>query len=487
MSTNELARGIKDSNSDSSANATERNLLQSKLLSWDNITVVLDQLYTTIVQHEYMGARSYLLALGLSITALFARLLIAPETAGLQFVTFFPVVALSAVLFGIGPGLFATAICATMSTYFLFPPYGVFSFDFQSQTVLSVIIFCADGLIVSSSIGAMRRYFLNYVKIVAKLKATLEQSQRHEAELAYHKFALDQHAIVATTDVKGTITYVNDQFCAISKYSSAELLGRNHRLLNSGIHPKEFFIDMYHTIGNGNVWKGDICNRAKDGNIYWVSTTIVPYISESGKPIKYIAIRADITERKLNEVKISHLAFNDVLTGLPNRRLISDRLIQAMATSSRSEQYGALMVIDLDNFKPLNDTHGHLVGDLLLIECAKRLKNCVREVDTVGRFGGDEFVVILSELSTDKSESILQASAIAEKIRTSLFEPYLLTTKHDENADNTVEHRSSASIGVAMFFDHEGSHDSILRRADAQMYQAKEAGRNKVQFCDLNT
>ncbi|MCF8184490.1 MAG: diguanylate cyclase [Polynucleobacter sp.] len=201
----------------------------------------------------------------------------------------------------------------------------------------------------------------------------------------------------------------------------------------------------------------------------------------------FVTIYIDITERRQMEDQIRQLAFYDPLTQLPNRRLLSDRLSQAMAASKRGGCHGALMFLDLDNFKPLNDIHGHEVGDLLLIEVAERLKRCVRETDTVARFGGDEFVVVLSELKADRVESIAFATIVAEKIRSTLAEPYRLTIKHDGTPDVTVEHRCGASIGVAMFLDHEGSQDDILKWADTAMYQAKEAGRNSIRFFGLGT
>jgi diguanylate cyclase (GGDEF)-like protein len=153
-----------------------------------------------------------------------------------------------------------------------------------------------------------------------------------------------------------------------------------------------------------------------------------------------------------------------------------------MAANKRSGCYGAVMFLDLDNFKPLNDAHGHEVGDLLLIEAANRLKACVREMDTVARFGGDEFVVITSELDTDRTESAAQAGVIAEKIRSALAEPYRLTLKHEGKPDIFIEHRCTASIGVALFINHETAADDILKWADMAMYQAKEAGRNAIRF-----
>ena len=198
----------------------------------------------------------------------------------------------------------------------------------------------------------------------------------------------------------------------------------------------------------------------------------------------FVTIYSDITERKQMEDQVLQLAFYDDLTKLPNRRLLNDRLSQTMAASKRSSCYGALMFLDLDNFKPLNDTHGHVVGDLLLIEVADRLKACVREMDTVARFGGDEFVVMLSDLNADKAESTSQAEIVAEKIRSRLSEPYLLTIRHEGKADGTVEHLCTVSIGVTLFINHEASQDDILKWADAAMYQAKDAGRDAIRFRD---
>lgn len=198
----------------------------------------------------------------------------------------------------------------------------------------------------------------------------------------------------------------------------------------------------------------------------------------------FITTYVDITERKRAEDEIRNLAFHDALTQLPNRRLLSDRLRQALLASKRSAGYGALMFLDLDNFKPLNDNYGHEVGDLLLLAVAERLSSCVREVDTVARFGGDEFVVLVSELKADRADAVLQARNVAEKIRVTLSQPYRLTVKHEHKADIEIEHHCTVSIGVVLFGNHEASPDDILRWADMAMYKAKDAGRNTVQFHD---
>ena len=190
----------------------------------------------------------------------------------------------------------------------------------------------------------------------------------------------------------------------------------------------------------------------------------------------------DIVQRKQMEEQVRELAFYDVLTHLPNRRLLNDRLSQTLLASKRSAFYGALMFMDLDNFKALNDKHGHSAGDLLLVEVASRLKSCVREIDTVARFGGDEFVVLLDELALGQEESKAQAGVIAEKIRLALAEPYTLAVVREGADAVTLVHRCTASVGVTLFIHSEASQDDILMRADTAMYQAKEQGRNRVRF-----
>jgi diguanylate cyclase (GGDEF)-like protein len=180
--------------------------------------------------------------------------------------------------------------------------------------------------------------------------------------------------------------------------------------------------------------------------------------------------------------QIQSLAFYDTLTQLPNRRMLSDRIQIAMAASQRSGRYGALMFLDLDNFKPLNDRYGHGVGDLLLVEVARRITGCIRKVDTVARFGGDEFIVMLSELDADKAESVAQAARVAEKIRAALADTYRLSVSNEKNDDVDIEHQCTSSIGVVLFLDHRQSEEKLLNLADIAMYQAKEAGRNVVRF-----
>jgi diguanylate cyclase (GGDEF)-like protein/PAS domain S-box-containing protein len=210
----------------------------------------------------------------------------------------------------------------------------------------------------------------------------------------------------------------------------------------------------------------------------------VPIKNKHGRTEKLMGITEDVTERKKAEEKIRKLAFYDTLTQLPNRRLLTDRLNQAMAAGKRSKLYGALIFLDLDNFKMLNDEHGHDKGDLLLIEAARRITCCLREMDTVARFGGDEFVIMLSELDADETMAREKAAIVAERIRSILAKPYQLTCTHKDGEKVTVRHHCTASIGVVLYLGQKDSQDDILKWADMAMYQAKADGRNTIRFFD---
>ncbi|MBE0614477.1 MAG: sensor domain-containing diguanylate cyclase [Burkholderiales bacterium] len=216
----------------------------------------------------------------------------------------------------------------------------------------------------------------------------------------------------------------------------------------------------------------------------WIREKAELEFAADGTAVRAVGIAQDITERKQMEHQVHLMAFHDELTGLPNRRLLGDRLSQVMAASKRTGLYGALMFLDLDKLKVLNDSHGHKVGDLLLVEAADRLRSCVREMDTVARFSGDEFVVMLPELDTDKSQSTIQARIVAEKIRAALARPYEFVIQHEGKAETSVEHRCTASIGVVLFIEQKVGRDEILKRADAAMYQAKNAGGDAIRFYD---
>jgi diguanylate cyclase (GGDEF)-like protein len=229
-------------------------------------------------------------------------------------------------------------------------------------------------------------------------------------------------------------------------------------------------------------WSGEIWNRRKNGEIYPEMLTVSVVRGANNAPVQYVALFSDITRRKALEEQVRQLAFLDPLTLLPNRRLLSDRLQQALAQVERSAHFGAVIFLDLDNFKPLNDQHGHEAGDLLLVEVAERLKHAVRGMDTVARIGGDEFVVVLEELDMDRQAASTQALAVAEKIRVSLAEPYRLKLRQETAQAAVVEHHCTASLGLALFGPGDDNTDQILKRADTAMYEAKARGRNRVQL-----
>jgi len=324
-------------------------------------------------------------------------------------------------------------------------------------------------------------------QVTALLGLTRDITERHqaEAELRIAAAAFEAQEGYVVTNADNIVMRVNPSFTTITGYTAEEIIGRHIRILKSDRHDANFYQAVWQAIASKGTWRGEIMNRTRNGEVHPHDVSISAVRDDNGVVTHYVGGYTDITERRKMEEQVRQLAFHDTLTGLPNRRLISDRLNQTMATTKRSSCYGALMFLDLDNFKPLNDTHGHAVGDLLLIEVADRLRSCVREMDTVGRFGGDEFVVMLGELNSSKDASTTQARIVAEKIRATLSQPYKLRVSQDGKADAVIEHRCIASMGVALFIDHQASEDDILKWADSAMYQAKEAGQNLIRFHDV--
>lgn len=306
--------------------------------------------------------------------------------------------------------------------------------------------------------------------------------QRMEDAVRIAALAFESHEGMMIVGPDKIIMRVNKAFTRITSYTEDEIVGQTPHMLSSGYHEGEFYDAMWDSIKTTGFWQGEIWNRRKTGESYpaWVNITALE--REEGKVAYYVATYTDITERKEAENEIKNLAFSDALTHLPNRRTLMDRLNQTMAASNRSRRYGSLIFIDLDNFKPLNDMFGHEVGDLLLIEVAKRLNSCIRGMDTVARFGGDEFVVMLVELNAGKDESVSQTEIVVEKIRASLAEPYILTIRKDEQVITTVTHQCTASIGVQIFLGKEVCAEEIIKQADLAMYRAKKDGRNSYRF-----
>ncbi len=300
-------------------------------------------------------------------------------------------------------------------------------------------------------------------------RAQLEMERR----IAAIAFESSQGMII--TDASTRILRVNQAFSLITGYAAEEVIGQPTRMLSSGLQGAEFYQGMWQSINQQGFWEGEIWNRRKSGEVFPEWLTISAVRDGGGRVVNYLAALTDISERKAAEDKIRRLAFFDPLTGLPNRRLLQDRLQQALADSQRSAEYGALMFLDLDNFKNINDVHGHQAGDQVLREAAERLKACVRGSDTVARLGGDEFVIMLEHLDLSSEESASQVEQIGLKILADLDRPYVL---------GELSLRSSASIGMVLFNDASDSVDELMKRADLSMYEAKTAGKNTLRFFD---
>jgi diguanylate cyclase (GGDEF)-like protein/PAS domain S-box-containing protein len=295
-----------------------------------------------------------------------------------------------------------------------------------------------------------------------------------ELQLAASIFETAAEAMLVT-DPQNRIVTANPAFTTTTGYALHEVVGKDPKFLSSGMQGAEFYQKMWHDLNTVGHWSGELWNRRKNGELYAESLSIKTVFNEDGTKRMHLALFSDVTQKKQADELIWKQANFDPLTGLPNRRLLLDRLQQAMASSARSNHHAALLFIDLDNFKALNDTQGHDVGDLLLQQVAQRLKTCVREGDTVARLGGDEFVIVLEELNTHAAEAAAQTETVGEKILATLSLPYLLA-EH--------EHRNTPSIGATLFNNKQSGLEDIMKQADIAMYQAKKAGRNNLRFFD---
>jgi diguanylate cyclase (GGDEF)-like protein/PAS domain S-box-containing protein len=303
------------------------------------------------------------------------------------------------------------------------------------------------------------------------------QHKMAEANLQITNAIFDSKVGIVVTDANSVNLRVNRAFTEMTGYSEAEVLGQTPKLLQSGRHDATFYLQMWEEINLTGRWQGEIWDKRKNGEVFPKLLSITAVKDHKGEVTNYVGMHYDISEQKKAEVKIEELAFFDSLTHLPNRTLLRDRLKQATIDSIREKTFGAMLLIDLDHFKTLNDTMGHDQGDLLLKQVAQRLNHCVREGDTIARMGGDEFAVVIKGLSTDPVESASQTEILGTKILVALNQIFQL---------GDISYRCTASIGATLFCGAEYSIDDLLKQADLAMYKAKDSGRNALRFFDLN-
>ncbi|MFT7003375.1 MAG: diguanylate cyclase (GGDEF)-like protein/PAS domain S-box-containing protein [Sulfurimonas sp.] len=340
-------------------------------------------------------------------------------------------------------------------------------------------------ILLASILFLIVAYWIYRLKYEINNRKDIE-TKLQKSEALYRHLAEDMVDVTWRTDSDFNFTYLSPSVKRKIGFTAEELIG--HKIFEiftqegmatsiqrmkqreedekKGLHVEHSTLEIEH--------------KCKDGSCIWVEVVTNPEFDKKKNIIGYHGISRDITERIKMQKEINELAFYDPLTKLANRRLLHDRLKQIITSSKRSKKYAGIIYLDLDNFKAINDTYGHAIGDLLLIEAARRLKSCVRDMDTVARVGGDEFVIIVNELEKEKEKSIFELNVIAEKILCALSATYLLEMKSNNNLK--IEYQCTASIGATLFKEDEESVESLFERADAVMYEAKDAGRNTIRF-----
>ncbi len=342
-----------------------------------------------------------------------------------------------------------------------------------------------EGLIISMRDITSHRESEEKLRLARETELTNKEKVKAAIELESYMKAINEHALVSVTDAAGIIIEANDKFCEITGHSREELIGQDHNIVNSGTHPKKFFTDLWATIASGHKWHGEICNRAKDGKLYWVDSAIVPIKDAEGVIERYVSVRIDITEQKrqAEEINIAYqhlaeansqleqLSRIDGLTNIANRRCFDETLATEISKLSRISIPLTLILCDIDYFKNYNDSYGHPAGDACLQQVAQAINSSFfRAGDIVARYGGEEFAVILPNV--DKEAALM----LAERVRENVAK---LKLEHNSSAvDNII----TISVGVTSLVpDRDTLAPMLIEKADKALYSAKGAGRNNVQ------
>lgn len=321
---------------------------------------------------------------------------------------------------------------------------------------------------------------VNYLRKVARVDGRansriLDQLESAVQELQIAAIAFEVQDGIMITDASNTIIRVNQSFTRITGYTAEEAVGRAPAMLKSDRQRSEFYVEMWRNLNETLHWQGEIWNKRKNGDIYPERLNITAITNDTNEIINYVASFSDISQYKQAQAEIYNLEFYDTLTHLPNRRMLLEHLEESLGLSVKNNDYVAVMFIDLDHFKNINDSSGYSAGDSMLIEVGQRLQRCVRSADMVAKMGGDEYVVVLESLGGSIKSAIAQADIVAKKMHDAFIEPFIIQNH---------KFHISASIGIGLANGQAYSIDEIFRHADAAMHQAKRAGRNTWRFFD---